>query len=264
MAYANNLGEIYVNFNAENWVKTIEYRPEKVPPKELTPTSWQYSFTKAQRVKQIPQEERQRWSQIAPLKAKLLHIEKQLTAQVRIYNENLAEFSKLAGQPMRDLSARSIISATQEALMASPLAMPSPSSIEGMTSLAMKVILPLFPVLGDAVGKLVGMIADLFSNKKKKMEHFARQLEYRANLITNYQRGYIQVAAQLRWLLQATPDYKNMMMQAVSTARNAQSVAVKARKSFESDAFKSRAREIQKIRQLNKNRVAYSQPSDRL
>lgn len=261
MAYVNRLGEITVDFNSPDWVNSIRYNPEKVPPTENTPTSWQYSFIKARQVTNIPQEERQRWAQIAPLRDKLLSLEKQLTEQVRIYNENLAEFSKLADRPMTELSARGIINASISALMASPLSMPNTSSIEGIAALAGKVIFPLIPMFGDAIGKLVGMIAGLFSNKKKKMEHFARQLEYRANIIKGLQRGYMQTAAQLRWNLEAVPDYKTMMHEAVTSARNAQAVAVQSKESIERRASTARLQEIARIRQMNQNRVSLSSDS---
>ena len=255
MSYANRLGEIYVDLNSPDWVSTIRYTPEKVPPTENTPTSWQYSFVKARTVKNIPVEERQRWNQIAPLRDKLLSLEKQLTEQVRIYNENLAEFSKLSDRPMTELSARGILNASISALMASPLSMPNTSSIEGIAALAGKIIFPLIPMFGDAIGKLVGMISGLFSNKKKKMEHFARQLEYRGNLIKNIQRGYIETAQQLRWLLEAVPNYKAMMQEAVATARNAQAVAVQAKERIESRGYAARDAEVARIRQMNQNRV---------
>ena len=255
MSYANRLGEIYVDFNSPDWVSTIRYTPEKIPPTENTPTSWQYSFVKARQVKNIPAEERARWNQIAPLRDKLLSTEKKIVNEVKLYNENLAEFSKLSGKPTTELSARGILNASISALMASPLSMPNTSSIEGIAALAGKVIFPLIPMFGDALGKLVGMFAGLFSNKKKKMEHFARQLEFRANNIKGYQRSYMQVAQELRWLLEAVPNYKQMMNDAVSEARKAQYAAVQAKQTIENRGAVIRGLEIEKIRQMNKNRV---------
>ena len=255
MAYTNRLGEIYVDFNAPDWVRSIRYTPEKVPPTENTPTSWQYSFVKARTVKNIPAEEKAKWNQIAPLRNKLLALEKDIETEVRIYNENLTEFSKLSGQPMTELSAQGILKASISALMASPLSVPNVSSIEGIAALAGKVIFPLIPMFGDAIGKLVGMIAGLFSNKKKKMEHFARQLEYRANNIRGYQTKYMQVAAQLRWLLEGTPNYKTMMQDALTSARQAQKAAVDSKQSIEQRASSLRLQEIARIRQMNQNRV---------
>lgn len=255
MSYTNRLGEIYVDFNAPDWVRSIRYTPEKVPPTENTPTSWQYSFVKARTVKNIPAEEKAKWNQIAPLRNQLLALEKDIETEVRIYNENLTEFSKLSGQPMTELSAQGILKASISALMASPLSVPNVSSIESIAALAGKVIFPLIPMFGDAIGKLVGMIAGLFSNKKKKMEHFARQLDYRASRIKIFQTKYMQVAAQLRWLLEAVPDYKTMMQNALTSAREAQSVAVKVKDTIERHASNIRQQEIARIRQMNQNRV---------
>lgn len=264
MAYSNRLGEIYVDFNSPDWVRTIRYTPEQVPPKENTPTAWQYSFLKARTVQNIPQEERQRWNQIAPLRDKLLQLEKQLEREVKLYNENLVEFSKLAGKPMTELSAKGILNASISALMASPLSMPNTSSIEGIAALAGKVIFPLIPMFGDAIGKLVGMIAGLFSNKKKKMEHFARQLEWRGNNIKIYQRRFMETAQELRWLLEAVPNYKTMMQEALQNARNAQAAAVQSKEDIERRGALIREAEIARIRQMNKSRVDLSPVSDRL
>lgn len=261
MAYANKLGEITVDWNSDNWVQSIRYNPEKVPPTEHTPTSWQYSFIKARAVKNIPQEELAKWKQIAPLRDRLLMLEKKLANEVRLYNENLAEFSKLSGKPMTELSAKGILNASISALMASPLSIPSPSSIEGIASLAGKVIFPLIPMFGDAFGKLIGMIAGLFSNKKKKMEHFVRQMEWRANNIKAYQKQYMVTASELRWLMESVPNYKTMMQEAVSSARNAQAVAVQAKHAIEQRGAAIREAEISRIRQMNKNRVDYSTDS---